>query len=135
MAFLLYEQKYGPSMILLLKTSFHRKRLSVTGGKCLPWEETSCHRKYSCHRKKIRLSSKTFRHNKNLSVTERNFLSQKDISCDGEKLPVTARNVLSQQEMSCHKKRFPVTLWHEGTSCPSKIILFVDYKILSQRYE
>ena len=34
-------------------------------------------------------------------VTERNFLSQGEISCHRKNFPVTGRNILSQEEVSC----------------------------------
>ena len=46
--------------------------------------------------------------NKILIATGRNFLSQKEISYQGQKFLVTRKNFLSQEKVSCHRKKFLV---------------------------
>jgi hypothetical protein len=65
-----------------------------------------------------------------LYSTGRNFLSQKENSCDRKKLLVTRRNLQSREETSCDRKKSSTTvknlLSQEETSCLSKKHLKID---------
>ena len=65
--------------------------------------------------------------NEILIATGRNFLSQKEISYQGQKFLVTRRNFLLQEKVSCHRKKFLVAgrnfLLQEELSCHRKKFL------------
>ena len=73
--------------------SCHMKKHLGTWNNLLPQEEISFHRK-------------DFFPRTDISVTGRNFLSQKEDSWHRREFHATVRNFLSQKEISCQRKKF-----------------------------